>query len=127
MTIKKYVGAFDGGSTPNPGSMSIGGFIKLNDKDVFRFSRVIGYGTNNIAEYSALLTLVKEAGRLGIQDLYIQGDSAIIINQVNGLWKAKDPRMKQYKLRVLAALRHIKKWELKHVLRRYNKEADSLT
>jgi len=124
---KKYVAAFDGGATPNPGQMMIGGFIKLYGKDVFKYSRAIGYGTNNIAEYASLLTLVKEAHRLGIQDLSIQGDSALVINQVNGVWKAKDPRMKQYRNRVLAALKHIKKWELKHVLRKYNQEADLLT
>ena len=124
----KYIAAFDGGATPNPGDMIIGGFIKKeNGQDVFRFSRSIGKGTNNIAEYSALLTLVKEAKRLGIKNLYIQGDSALIINQVNGVWKAKDPCMKQYKNKVLAVLKHIENWELKHVLRKYNSEADSLT
>jgi len=123
----KYTAAFDGGATPNPGNMMIGGFIKLNGNDVFKFSRSIGQGTNNIAEYAALLTLVKEAQRLNIQDLYIQGDSALIVNQVNGTWKAKDPRMKQYRDRVIAVLKHIEHWELKHVLRGHNKEADLLT
>ena len=80
-----------------------------------------------IAEYASLLRLVKKAQRLGIENLYIQGDSQLIINQVNGVWKAKDPRMKQYRDRVLATLKHIKQWELKHVLRNHNKEADSLT
>jgi len=123
----KYVAAFDGGATPNPGQMMIGGFIKLYGKNVFSYSRSIGFGTNNMAEYASLLTLVKEAKRLDIQNIYIQGDSALVINQVNGIWKAKDPRMIQYKKRVLAVLKHIKKWELKHVLRKYNQEADLLT
>jgi len=125
--MKKYIAAFDGGATPNPGDMKIGGFIKLNEKTIFRYSDSIGHGTNNIAEYASLLKLVKEAKRLGIQNLYIQGDSQLIINQVNGIWKAKDPRMRQYRDRVISALKHIKNWELKHVLRNQNKEADSLT
>jgi len=125
--MTKHFGAFDGGATPNPGQMKIGGFIRLYDKTIFRYSDSIGYGTNNIAEYASLLRLVKKAQKLGIEDIYIKGDSQLIINQVNGVWKAKDPRMKQYRDRVLAALSHIKKWELNHVLRKYNSEADSLT
>lgn len=125
--MERYTAAFDGSATPNPGDMKIGGFIKKNGKTIFRYSDCIGSGTNNIAEYASLLRLVKKAKKLGIQNLYIQGDSQLIINQVNGVWKAKDPRMKQYKERVLATLKHIKQWEIKHVVRKYNKEADSLT
>jgi len=125
--MKSYIGAFDGSATPNPGEMKIGGFIKLYGKIITRYSDYIGYGTNNIAEYSSLLKLVREAQKLGIQNLYIQGDSQLIINQVNGIWKAKDPNMRKYRDKVIAILRHIKNWELKHVLRKHNKEADFLT
>jgi ribonuclease HI len=125
--MTRYTGAFDGGATPNPGDMKIGGFIKLHGKTIFRYSDSIGYGTNNIAEYASLLKLVKQAQRLGIQNIYIQGDSQLVINQVNGEWKARDPRMKQYRDRVIATLKHIKKWEIKHVVRKHNQEADSLT
>ena len=125
--MTKYTGAFDGGSTPNPGDMKIGGFIKLHGKTIFSYSDSIGYGTNNMAEYASLLRLLKKAQQLGINNIYIQGDSQLIINQVNGLWKAKDPRMRQYKDRVIAILKHIKTWEIKHVLRNHNQEADSLT
>jgi len=125
--MKRYTAAFDGGATPNPGQMKIGGFIKLYGKIIFRYSDSIGHGTNNIAEYASLLRLVKKAQRLGIEDIYIQGDSQLVINQVNGVWKAKDPRMKLYKSRVLTVLAHINQWELKHVLRKHNSEADSLT
>jgi ribonuclease HI len=125
--MKKYIAAFDGGATPNPGQMKIGGFIKLNGTNVFRYSDAIGHGTNNIAEYASLLRLVKQAKRLGVQDILIQGDSLLVINQVNRVWNAKDPRMKQYRNRVIAVLKHIPKWELKHVVRKYNTEADALT
>lgn len=126
---QKYVAAFDGSATPNPGRMKIGGYIRRldNGRHVVSFSRDIGDGTNNIAEYAALLTLVKEAKTLGIKDIYIQGDSQLVINQVNGIWKAKDPRMIQYKNRVLSVLKHFEQWELKHVRRNFNKIADSLT
>ena len=88
--MKRYTAAFDGGATPNPGQMKIGGFIKLYGKTIWRYSDSIGHGTNNIAEYASLLRLVKKAQTLGIKNIYIQGDSQLIINQVNGVWKAKD-------------------------------------
>ena len=125
--MKTHTAGFDGSATPNPGQMMIGGWIRdPSGKQIYSFSRAIGEGTNNIAEYQALLTLLKEARKLGIKNISIQGDSALIINQVKGIWKARDPRMVQYKNRVHAVLKHMD-WELHHVLRRFNKEADSLT
>jgi ribonuclease HI len=125
--MKNYTAAFDGGATPNPGQMKIGGIIKCDDEVIFTFSRNIGIGTNNIAEYMALLELVYEIRRRKIESVQIQGDSALVINQVNGVWRAKNPTMKEYRDRVLSVLNEIKDWNLKHVLRNQNREADSLT
>ena len=123
-----YTAGFDGSAIPNPGQMKIGGWIDdPSGKRIFEFMREIGDGTNNIAEYAALLTLLKEAERRGIKKINIIGDSQLIINQVNGEWKAKDLRMRQYKGRVLAILNKMQDWKLTHVVRKFNKQADNLT
>jgi ribonuclease HI len=123
-----YTGGFDGSAIPNPGKMKIGGYIDdPSGNRIFKFSREIGDGTNNIAEYAALLTLVKEARRRGIKKISIKGDSQLIVNQVTGIWKAKDYRMRNYKSRVLHVLESMEEWELIHVVRKYNKQADDLT
>ena len=123
-----YTGGFDGSATPNPGQMKIGGWIKdPSGKIIFEFSREIGQGTNNVAEYAALLTLVKEANRRGIKEIRIKGDSQIVVNQVNRVWRAKVYNMRFYRRRVLSVLNQMDKWELVHVVRKFNKEADNLT
>ena len=122
-----YTAAFDGGATPNPGLMKIGGWIRNPDGiKVYSYTEEIGNGTNNEAEYYSLIKLLEEIRRRGIKNVHVQGDSALVVNQVNGAWKAKDPRMKELRdhaLRVAYGL----ELNLTHVLRDLNSEADSLT
>jgi len=123
-----FVGHFDGSSVPNPGEMTIGG--KITDKDgntVCTYSRSLGQGTNNIAEYLSLVELIQYAREKGIKNIIIRGDSQLVVNQVNGAWKAKDPKMKMLRNEVLASLQFFDRWKLEHVKREFNKEADNLT
>jgi len=123
----QYTGAFDGGSKPNPGQMTIGGWIAdPNRKTILKFSENIGYGTNNEAEYRAFIRLIKEAKILGIESISIRGDSALVVNQVNGKWKVKVSKIQELRNQ---ALHEMKGMDiiLTHVLRKYNTIADSLT
>ncbi|MEE4260374.1 MAG: ribonuclease HI family protein [Bacteroidales bacterium] len=121
-----YTAAFDGGATPNPGDMKIGGWIRdTNGTRIYAYTEEIGHGTNNEAEYRSLIKLLEELKKRGIKKVNIQGDSALVVNQVNGKWKAKDPKMKELKNKVLAITGV--DYNLEHVLRAFNSEADSLT
>ena len=125
--MEKYTAGFDGSSKPNPGEMTIGGWIKdSSGKTVVEFQRNIGNGTNNMAEYSALIELLQQANELGIEHISISGDSALVVNQVNGSWKTKNKNMKYMRDRVQELLKG-KVWSLRHVYREYNEEADALT
>lgn len=122
-----YTAAFDGGATPNPGEMKIGGWIRdPNGVRVYAYTEEIGHGTNNEAEYSSLIKLLEEIQKRGIKKVHIQGDSALVVNQVQGTWKTKDPRMKLLKDKVCANALGLD-YVLEHVVRKYNAEADSLT
>lgn len=124
-----YEAFFDGSAKPNPGVMTVGGLIKFQEsgETVHEYSQEIGEGTNNEAEYSSLLMLLDEVLERNIQSIVIYGDSALVVNQVNRTWKAKDERMKALRNHARQMLSLIPQWELKHVLRGKNKEADSLT
>ena len=70
--------------------------------------------TNNEAEYDtliealeAVLRRAKDSGRVRLE---IRGDSQLVINQINGTWKAKDPRMQERKEHVLALLKRMGAW-----------------
>jgi ribonuclease HI len=124
-----YKAFFDGSATPNPGHMHIGGYIqgKRKDERVCKYSVPMGLGTNNEAEYHSLIKLVHEITRKGINNVKIYGDSQLVVNQVNGVWKAKDARMKELRDRVRDGLSKIDNWTLTQIPRRRNRSADKLT
>lgn len=72
---------FDGGAVLNPGTRGIG-IILLEDNHVLKeISRKLdGIGTNNEAEYSALIEGLKQALALGWKEILVQGDSKLVVN-----------------------------------------------
>ena len=124
----KYVAHFDGSAKPNPGEMKIGGHITTPKQNmVYSYSEDLGKGTNNEAEYLSLIHVAEKLVELGATSVKIFGDSQLVVNQVNGLWRTKDPRMKIFQSRVVNLLNKIPHWELTHVYREQNMEADALT
>jgi ribonuclease HI len=98
-----YVLVFDGGSRGNPG-WGYGSYAITRVADgAQRLERLqLGEGyTNNEAEYDSLLAAledllqrIEQAGRRPKEfALEVRGDSALVINQLQGKWKAQDPRM----------------------------------
>jgi ribonuclease HI len=123
-----YKGYFDGSAKPNPGHMHIGGYIEAPSKKIIcKYSVPMGLGTNNEAEYLSLIKLISEINQHGICKVKIYGDSKIAINQVNRVWKAREPRMQVLRDRCLKELEKIDEWSLTHILRTRNSKADSLT
>ena len=64
--------------------------------------------TNNETEYKALLKGLELAKPLGAESVVIQGDSQLIINQVNGMCEAKEDRMKKYLSKVKQLVKKLK-------------------
>jgi len=129
MSNQLYEGYFDGSAAPNPGQMTIGGYIiRVSDKQkVHVYSIVLGHGTNNEAEYLSLIELCDNLEELEIKNIKIYGDSLLVVNQVNSVWKARDIRMESFKITVLDLLKPVPNWTLTHVRRNMNMLADSLT
>ena len=124
----EYKAFFDGGAKPNPGIITIGGYIK-DDKGgiISSYSQPLGHGTNNQAEYLSLLYLCKLLIEASVKNVKIYGDSQLVVKQINGEWKVKDIMLKDYWNKIQGHLKHIPKWELSHVPREENQEADDLT
>lgn len=129
MTVELYKGFFDGSAAPNPGKITIGGYItRVSDKQkVYVYSIELGHGTNNEAEYMSLIELCDNLEQLSIKNVNIFGDSLLVVNQINGVWKARDPRMESFKITVLDLLKPVPTWTLTHIKRGKNMLADSLT
>ena len=67
---------------------------RRNGEIVDSASEVIGRATNNVAEYRALILGIERAAALGATELDLVGDSELIVKQVRGEYKVKDPNMK---------------------------------
>lgn len=118
---------FDGSATPNPGEINIGGYIKNGSIVITKFSKNMGRGTNSEAEYLALIEVLGKIVSLHIQKVKIFGDSQLIVNQINGVYRIKQDNMKSLSKRAKALLSHIPEWKLLWIKRSKNKEADALS
>jgi ribonuclease HI len=117
----------DGGARGNPGPAAIGAVLSNRDGGVVaEHSERIGRATNNVAEYRALLAGIELARTHGATDLLIRGDSELVVRQVEGRYKVKDATMRELHEQVKRALRPLDHWEIEHVRREQNAEADRL-
>ena len=82
--------------------------------------------TNNVAEYEALVLGLKALKDFQTQRITIQGDSKLIIKQVQGSYQAKHPRMKSYRNLVLDLMEGFKECQYTIIPRGENFEVDSL-
>jgi len=117
----------DGASKGNPGKAAIGIVIKdCYNNTVERYKAAIGEATNNTAEYTALKAALNIASRYS-NNIIIISDSMLLVNQMNGVYKAKRGHIK----RLINEINDIVKdkgliVEYRLVRRESNKEADAL-
>lgn len=117
----------DGGARGNPGPAAAGGLIIGADGNVVaEVSEYLGVTTNNVAEYRALALTLRKAKDLGCDPITIHMDSELIVKQLNGLYKVKDPKMLELYGQVRSLLRQFSDWKVTHVPRTQNERADEL-
>ena len=117
----------DGGARGNPGPAAIGVVISQPDGEVVEeLAETIGYATNNVAEYRALLRALERARELEATELEIIGDSQLIARQLTGAYKVKHPSMRPLYEQASGALRGFERWHIRTVPRAQNARADAL-
>ena len=82
--------------------------------------------TNNKAEYEALLNGLELAKSLGAKSVLVQRDSQLVIGQVNGMYKAKEERMKKYLNKVRRLIKKFSEAHFVQISREENIEANTL-
>ena len=120
----------DGGSRGNPGPSAIGAVILDPASDPPRrlatVSERIGITTNNVAEYRALIAGLEAAAPFRARRLRVRADSKLVIEQVKGTWKVKQPHLRPLLDEARALLRGYVEVDLQHVPRAQNADADAL-
>jgi ribonuclease HI len=137
-----YTLYFDGACGPkNPGGTAAYGYVLSHFGTIVdRSHAVVGTGpemSNNVAEYAGLFN-----GLLGFYcqvfdpnmraiTLQVKGDSQLVINQMNGLWKAKAGLYYPWYEKTVAVCKRIRKLGVKitfdWIPREMNQECDTLS
>jgi ribonuclease HI len=116
----------DGASLGNPGPMGIGIVIYRGETRVEELSEYLGNGTNNIAEYTAIIRALETARRMGESEIHLKSDSQLVIRQVNNEYKVKDPKLKPLKKNIERLCEGLQVF-FEHIPREKNEEADELS
>jgi ribonuclease HI len=147
--MKNVIIMADGGSRNNPGQAA-SGFVAfehekldvlkgeittpgwstlLKDKKVKSNAIGLGIATNNVAEWTAL-----KIALIWLQDNYsptnttvqILMDSNLVIQQIQGNWKVKEPHLKPIYIECKSITDMYPRSEFNHIYREYNSDADAL-
>ena len=82
--------------------------------------------SNNEAEYGALLVGLRVVSDLGAREVEVYLDSWLVVNQVQGSFEAKDPRMVEYLWLVKQTMDHFLNDKVVRIAKGHNRHADSL-
>ena len=100
--------------------------------DLYSYGQVLYSGgvclrpsSNNVAEYSAIIELLRDSISHGVLSLEVRLDSQLVESQPNDLYQVRDPTLLRRFLRVRLLERQFESITYIHVSRIYNQVADS--
>ncbi|HOV79847.1 MAG TPA: ribonuclease HI family protein [Bacillota bacterium] len=119
----------DGACAGNPGLMGIGGVIRQNypEEKALTFSEPAGLGTNNEAEYLAVIKALEMTLPLQPESVIVKSDSQLVICQLTGAYRINYPHLARLHGKVKSLAKQFP-GEVKFawVPREQNKQADAL-
>jgi probable phosphoglycerate mutase len=127
MRNPRFTAHCDGGSRGNPGPAGYGAVIE-DDKGrvVAELSEFLGIQTNNYAEYSGLLGVLRWSVEHDVKHLRVVSDSELMVKQMQGKYAVKSPILRPLFEEARKLSRRIASFEMRHTLRGGNKAADKL-
>ena len=131
--MKKFIIYTDGGARNNPGP-SAAGFVFCNQEQEIlkRYSQYLGEGTNNQAEYRAVILALKKFkavfGKASAKssEIELRSDSEFLVKQLTGEYKILDEKIQPLFLEIWNLRLDFKKVTFVHIPREKNKEADKM-
>jgi len=118
----------DGAARGNPGPAGAGAVITDPEGRVLeRYGRFLGKQTNNYAEYQGLLLGLQKAMELGAREVGVRADSQLLIRQLEGKYRVRNAGLKPLHEQALKLLRSFEKFDLRHVPREENFNADEMS
>jgi ribonuclease HI len=114
ITVKIYA---DGAARGNPGPSAWAFILMQGEKMLEKKSEYLGMGTNNNAEYSAILNALKRAKELKHFEVRVFSDSQLIIKQLNQEWSVRNPNLKKIHTQIVQILKQFNDAQFIHVPR----------
>lgn len=121
----------DGGARGNPGPSAIG-IVFTCGEWTQEHGEYSGEGTNNVAEYTAVVRALEEipeilAANTDITTIAFYLDSELVVRQITGVYRVKEATLQELYRQVTAKLRTLSiPVTFNHVRREQNKRADAL-
>lgn len=117
----------DGGARGNPGPAGYGVVIQSESgKKLAALSEYLGRQTNNFAEYQGLIAALEYALEHGPKALKVISDSELLVRQIKGIYKVKNPVLQDLHARAKELIAQLEWFSIGHALREHNQEADRL-
>ena len=117
----------DGGARGNPGPAAIGYVVGSK-----KYGERIGYATNNVAEYKAVIAALQKAKQLlgktkaKQTELEVRMDSELVCKQMHGKYKILEPELQKLFIEVWNLKQEFKSVTFIHIPREQNKDADRM-
>jgi ribonuclease HI len=122
-----YTAHIDGGARGNPGPAGYGVVIQdAAGRKVAELSEYLGHQTNNYAEYQGLIGVLRYATGNGIKSLKVVSDSELMVRQMKGIYKVKNPDLRKLYDEAQQMVRKLDHFEIRHAMREHNVDADRL-
>jgi ribonuclease HI len=117
----------DGGARGNPGPAAYGIILRTADGNtMLAAGKCLGRTTNNVAEYYGLIAALDAATERGVRRLRVESDSELLVRQMQGEYRVKSPDLRPLHERAERLARGFEHFEITHVPREKNREADRL-
>jgi ribonuclease HI len=117
----------DGGARGNPGPAAFGYVLEAEDGTVLAaHGETIGVATNNVAEYRALVAGLEKAAEVGVDELEVVSDSELLVKQMRGEYKVKNPALRELNEAAEALAARLGRVTYTAVRREHNELADRL-
>jgi ribonuclease HI len=116
----------DGAARGNPGPAAFAYVIARNGAPVIEDHGCLGKATNNQAEYTALIRALQRATDLGGRRLQVLSDSELLVKQMNGEYRVKNPDLQVLHEEARQLRGRFERVAIRHVPRAQNPRADLL-
>ena len=114
------------GASDSSDNAGIGIVLLLGEEKIEEISKGIGKATNNVAEYTALIEGLSLALKKKYMTITINSDSELIVRQMNGQYKVKNPELQRLHLKAKKLVSKFRSVKILHLMRENNADADKL-